>query len=341
MGHRRAGARSNTCHGVYARGQRRFWWFADFGALCRASSTQGDNEGAKAHMTKGMGIIAGRGQFPALVAREARKAGMHVAICGFHGHTDPALKAEGDTFTLVHLGQFGRLSDFFHGQGVDRLCFAGAIDKPRALDLRPDFRAARVLFRLRGKGDDALLRAVIEELESDGFKVMQAAELVPGLRAPEGVLTRRSPNAEELDDIRFGWPVARVMGRLDIGQCVVVKRGIVMAVEGPEGTDAALRRGGQLGGAGCVAIKLVKPGQDERIDLPALGTGTIGILAEMGYTCLALQAHKTLFFDREESLALAERHGIAIVALPEDFMAGEAPFPEHHRGQDPKEEPCR
>ncbi|ADP87334.1 LpxI family protein [Nitratidesulfovibrio vulgaris] len=278
-------------------------------------------------MSESMGIIAGRGQFPALVAREARRAGLRVAICGFHGHTDPSLAEACDAFSLIHLGQFGRLSEFFHGQGASRLCFAGAIDKPRALDLRPDLRAARVLFRLRGKGDDALLRAVIEELESDGFKVMQAAELVPGLRAPEGVLTRRQPGDEEWDDIRFGWPVARTMGRLDIGQCIVVKRGIVMAVEGPEGTDAALRRGGELGGAGCVAIKLVKPGQDERIDLPALGTGTIGVLAEYGYSCLALQAHKTLFFDRDESLALAERHGIAIVALPEDFMAAEAARP--------------
>lgn len=267
-----------------------------------------------------IGIIAGKGQFPVLVAREARASGMRVAICGFHGHTDPALEAEADAFTLVHLGQFGRLMTFFEDNGVRRVCFAGAISKPRALDLRPDLRAARVLFRLRGKGDDAILRAVIEELESDGLTVMQAAELVPALRAPEGVLTRRSPSDEEWDDIRFGWPVARVMGRLDIGQCIVVKRGIIMAVEGPEGTDATLKRGGELGGQGCVALKMVKPGQDERIDLPALGTTTIDTLVAHGYTCLAFEAGKTLFFDREASLARADSCGLAVVALPGDFM---------------------
>lgn len=270
-------------------------------------------------MTNSIGIIAGRGQFPLLVAREARAMGKRVVICGFHGHTSAELEEVADAFMLIHLGQFGKLLSFFGEHGVRNVCFAGAINKPKALDLRPDLRAARVLFRLRGKGDDALLRAVIEELESDGLCVSQAAKLVPSLRAPEGVLTKREPTEEEWEDIHYGWPIARIIGQLDIGQCLVVKRGIVMAVEGPEGTDATLRRGGMLGGAGCVAIKLVKPGQDERIDLPALGLDTINTLAEHGYTCLAFEAYKTLFFDREASLAQAEKHGITLVALPGSF----------------------
>lgn len=277
-------------------------------------------------MVETIGIIAGRGQFPALVARGAREAGLRVVICGFHGHTDAALQGEADAFALLHLGQLGKLIDFFLAQGVRKLCFAGAISKPKALDIRPDFRAAKVLFRLRSKGDDVLLRAVMGELESEGIAVMQAATLVPGLRAPQGVLSAREPSDEEWADIRYGWPVARIVGRLDIGQCLVLKRGMVVAVEGLEGTDATLRRGGELGGAGCVALKFVKPGQDERIDLPALGSATISILAQYGYTCLALQAGKTLFFDREESIALADRHGIAVVALPDDFMIDADPL---------------
>lgn len=271
-------------------------------------------------MTQAIGIIAGRGQFPVLVAREAKAAGKRVVMCGFHGHTDPSIAAEADIFLMLHLGQFGRVVDFFVEQKAIDVCFAGGINKPRALDLRPDWRAGRVLFRLRGKGDNAILHAVIEELEHDGLHVVQAAELVPNLRAPEGVLSRRQPNEEEWDDIRHGWPIARAMGQLDIGQCIAIKRGIILAVEGPEGTDAALRRGGELGGSDCVAIKLVKPGQDERIDLPALGITTIENLVQSGYSCLAFESGKTLFFDREESLALANKHGLAVVAVESNFM---------------------
>lgn len=266
-----------------------------------------------------IGIVAGGGQFPALVARGAREAGMGVVMCGFHGHTDPALASLADQFSMLHLGALNRLIEFFRSHGVRRLCFAGAISKPRALDLRPDFRAAKVLFRLRSKGDDVLLRAVMDELQSEGLAIVQAAELVPGLRGPDGVVSRRQPTEEEWADLRYGWPIAAAIGRLDIGQCIVVKRGMVVAVEGLEGTDALLRRGAELGGAGCVAIKIVKPGQDERIDLPAIGAATMRTLVDGGYSCLAYHSGKTLFFDREEALALADAHSLAVVGLDEAF----------------------
>lgn len=262
-----------------------------------------------------IGIIAGSGQFPLLVARAARQEGHTVVMCGFYGHTDEALESQVDEWKMLHLGQLGKLISFFKENGVTRLCFAGAISKPRALDLRPDFRAAKVLFKLRSKGDDVLLRAVLGELESEGLSIVQAAELVPGLRGPEGVLTSRQPSEDEWQDLAYGWPIAMQIGAMDIGQCVVVKRGMVVAVEGLEGTDATLRRGGELGGEGCVALKIVKPGQDERIDLPALGLGTIKTLQQGGYSCLCYQAGKALFFDREESIALADKHGISIVGI--------------------------
>lgn len=267
-----------------------------------------------------IGLIAGSGQFPRLVARGARAAGYRVVVCGFTGFTPPELAGEADVFTLLPLGQVGKLIDFFHENGVNRLCMAGAISKPRALDLKPDIRAAKLLFRLRGLGDDSLLRAVADELKSAGLELVQAAELVPGLRAPQGVQGRCKPGKDDWEAIRHGWPIGKELGRLDIGQCLVLRRSMVVAVEAIEGTDAALTRGGELGGKGCVALKLLKPGQDLRLDLPSIGLGTIELLARYQYSCLAYEAGNTLFFDREEAVRLADRHKIAVIGLTDrDF----------------------
>lgn len=262
-----------------------------------------------------LGIVAGKGQFPALVARNAREKGMGVVMAGFHGHTDPALAKEADAFIMLHLGQIGKLVDFMRARGVEKLCFAGAISKPKALDVRPDMKAMKILFSLRGKGDDALLRAVAEELARENLTVISAASFAPSLRAPMGVQTKRPPSEEEWSDIRFGWPVAQAVGRLDIGQLLVVRSGIVAAVEAIEGTDAALKRGGDLGGKGCVALKIFKPGQDKRMDQPALGPKTLRIMAEHGYSCLAYQAEDSLFFELEEAVRIADAANIAVVGL--------------------------
>lgn len=269
-------------------------------------------------MSESIGIIAGSGQFPRLVAKNAKAAGYGVVVCAFHGFTDPGLEALADAYTTVYLGQFDKVIDYFRKHCVRRLCMAGAINKPRALDLRPDFRAARILFSLRGKGDDALLRAIMADLEKEGFTLIQAAELSTSLLCPEGVLTRRGPSAEEIAEIDYGWPIAEALGRFDIGQCIVVKQSMVVAVECLEGTDAALLRGGELRGEGCVAIKRFKPKQDERVDLPSIGLQTVRLLIEQHYRCLAVDAGKTLFFDRAEALALADKHNFCIVALTEN-----------------------
>lgn len=265
-------------------------------------------------MNEPIGIIAGSGQFPRLVAQDARASGYAVFICGFHGQTDPELAAEADAFHCVHLGQFNKVIAWFREHGVRRLCMAGAISKPRALEVRPDLRAAKILFSLRGKGDDALLRAVMADLESEGFLIVHASELSSSLHCPAGVLTRRQPCAEEWSAIAYGWPIAESMGRFDIGQCLVVKDGMVVAVECLEGTDETLRRGAKLGGEGCIALKLAKPGQDERVDLPSIGLETVRLLIEYKFRCLAVQAGKTLFFDRAAALELADRHDFCIVA---------------------------
>lgn len=271
---------------------------------------------------KSIGIMAGSGQFPILVARGARRNGLRVVICGFHGNTDPALEAEADAFTLIHLGQLGKLIDFFRKNEVREACMAGAISKPKALDLKPDLRAAKLLFKLAGnKGDDAILRAVADELQSEGIRVVRPDSLAPDLSSPVGVLGAVRPSEEIWQDIRFGWNVAKTLGSLDIGQCVVVRSGIVAAVEAIEGTDAAIARGATLGGAGCTVVKVVKPGQDTRLDLPSIGEHTLRLLGEHRCSCLAFDAEGTLFFDRQSALSFADANGIAVVGLPADASA--------------------
>jgi len=271
-----------------------------------------------------IGIMAGSGQFPFLVAQGARALGYKVVICGFHGNADPALTDVADEFVMLHLGRLGDLIKFFKKNGVQQACMAGAISKPKAVtEIKPDLRVTKLIFKLAGKakGDDAILRAVAEEMQSEGINIVPPDALVPGLRPTAGILSERKPDTELWQDVRYGWRVAKEVGALDIGQCVVVKSGIVVAVEGMEGTDAALERGGALGGPGCTAVKVVKPGQDKRLDLPSLGASTIEILAKHKYACLAFDAAGTLFFDSDKALAAAKAHNICVIAVPEDAEA--------------------
>lgn len=263
-----------------------------------------------------LGIIAGSGTFPFLVARGAAANGRRTVICGLEGNADPGLADVADIFTMINMGKLGALIEFFKKNGVRDICMAGAVNKPKAMDIRPDLRAAGLLLKLlHTKGDDAILRAVAEELTKEGFNVVRPDVFAPSLRGMTGVQTRCAPNAELAGDIRFGFGVARAVGAQDIGQCIVVRSGIVVAVEAIEGTDATLERGGLLGGAGCTAMKTLKPGQDERLDLPSIGAGTVELLIKHKYACLAYEAEKTLFFDRERAVELADKAGLVIVGL--------------------------
>jgi DUF1009 family protein len=246
-----------------------------------------------------------------------------VIVCGFTGNTDPALAREADAFTMLPLGQLGRLIDFLKTHQVSRACMAGAILKPRDFSFKPDFRALRLLFRLalKGRGDDAVLSAVAAELEGEGIAVIRPDDLAPALRGPAGLLSRRSPTPGQWLDIRFGWATAKALGALDIGQCVAVKNGVIIAVEAIEGTDAALARAGELAGTGCTLIKTAKPGQDQRLDLPSLGAGTLALLARHSFACLAFEAEKTLFFDLGAALAAADAAAIAVLGIPAEAEA--------------------
>ncbi|MFO7595451.1 MAG: UDP-2,3-diacylglucosamine diphosphatase LpxI [Desulfocurvibacter africanus] len=279
---------------------------------------------ADAYSGKGtLGLIAGGGRFPFLIADGARKSGLRVVAVGFRSNTDPGLPACVDEYQELRLGQLGKLIDFFKSRGVDRVLMGGTINKARAMDIIPDFRGARLLLKLGGKGDDALLRVISDELASEGMPVRRAHELIPELLMPEGFLAGRRPSPEIMADIRFGWSVAKELGRLDIGQTVVVRRQVVAAVEALEGTDNAIRRGCSLAGQGAVVVKVFKPGQDERLDLPSVGLTTIETMREAGAACLAVEAGRSLFFDREQALSAANRAGIAVVGVSDSLLAGD------------------
>lgn len=265
-------------------------------------------------MAQTVGIIAGGGVFPITVAQNARASGMRVVGVGFPSDTSSSFSSYCDAFCWLRLGQLSKLIAFFHTHNVEQIVMAGPINKPRALDLRPDWRAAKLLFSLSTKGDDALLRAVLRELEREGFCVVSAQNFVPELPVPAGVLTHRAPSDGEYSDISLGWAITEALGRFDVGQCVVIREGIVLAIEALEGTDAALIRAGSLGGPGAVVVKRPKPGQEHRVDLPAVGLQTIETMRQIGATCLALETGHCLFFDRAQAIDLANTCGIAVVS---------------------------
>jgi len=267
---------------------------------------------------KVVGLIAGGRQFPVLVAQGVKEAGHRLVVAGFTGHTNAEVYPLADAHSELKLGQLAKLLDFLKQHKVEQVVMAGTINKPGVMDIRHfDARAVKLLFSLGGKGDDAILRAVSALLESEGMELLPPQTFAKGLLTPPGVLTRRAPDEREWADLRLGAKLARQLGRLDIGQCVVLREGIVAAVEALEGTDAAIVRGCGLGGPGCVVVKVMKPGQEERVDLPSVGPDTVRTLAKGQGVCLGVEAGKSLFFDLEATVHAADKAGIAIVGLIE------------------------
>jgi len=271
-----------------------------------------------------VGLIAGSGQFPLLFANAARQASVRVLAVGFEGETDPALSKYVDEFHLLRLGQLNRLVKTFRSAGITQAAMAGGINKTRLYSkIRPDWRAVRFLSRLRNRKDDSLLRALADELESEGILIQPSTIFLPELLAPEGILTRRKPNRREKADIAFGWTLAKAIGRLDIGQCLVVKDQAVLAVEGIDGTDATIMRGGRLCGEGAVIVKVSKPMQDLRFDVPAVGSDTIEVMKRVNARVLVLEAGKTVIFDRDKMIDVADSAGISILIQNEGFRPQE------------------
>ncbi len=261
-----------------------------------------------------IGLIAGSGQFPLLFAHAALEASLRVIAVGFDGETELSLANYVEEFHLLKLGQLNRLIRVFQKAGITRAAMAGAINKTRLYTrIRPDWRAVKLLNKLRNKKDDFILRAIAQELESEGIHIEPSTILLPGLLAPEGILTRRKPNRREEEDIAFGWQLAKGMGHLDIGQCLVVKNQSVLAVEGIDGTDATILRGGQLCREGAVVIKVSKPTQDLRFDVPAVGLETVETMRRVKAKVLVIEAGKTIIFDQESMIDAADACGISVV----------------------------
>jgi DUF1009 family protein len=270
-----------------------------------------------------VGLLAGSGRFPLVFAEKAHRLGMPVVCVGIRHEAPAELAGLVRRFYWAGIARLGRMIRCFKKEGVEHIVMAGKIHKTamhtpwRLLHFWPDWRTLRFWYHRQrpDNRDDTLLLGVIDEFAADGLRFASALDLCPELLVRPGVLTRRPPTAREEGDIAFGWALAREMGRLDVGQSVAVKERAVLAVEAIEGTDRAIVRAGELCRAGgFVVVKVAKPQQDMRFDVPTVGKTTIESMRRAGGRVLAIEAGKTIILDQEETVALADRHGITIVA---------------------------
>ena len=259
-----------------------------------------------------IGLVAGRGIYPRLVMEGAQSQGVDLAVAAFHGETDPKVASRGQPTQWLRVGQLGGLISFFKKAGIREAIFAGQITPQRLFDLRPDFKALWILARLKERNAETLFGAVAGELAKAGVRVLPATTFVEDHLAQRGLLAGPSAPKNLSAEISFGWPLAKSVARLNIGQSVVIKNGTVMAVEGFDGTDATLQRGGKLAGGKAVAIKVTSPGQDMRFDVPVIGPQTILSAAKGKVGVLVVEAGKTLILDRDEVRKLAHRHQVTV-----------------------------
>ena len=273
-------------------------------------------------MTNRIGLIAGSGQFPLLFARKAREKGWEIHAAAFRNEASLDLKQYVDTMEWFYLGQIKRLIKYFRGRNITQAVMIGAIQKTRMFtDVRPDTKAIAMIAGMRHTHDDAVLRRFADVLANEGIQIMPSTFLIPELLASPGIWTRKKPSRAESSDIAMGWNIAKSIGALDIGQCVIVAGGSVLAVEAIEGTDAAIRRGGELGKGQAVVVKVCKPNQDSRFDVPAVGLETIETMIAANIRTLAIEAGKAVVFDRQAMINRADEKKMVIVALDKDPSA--------------------
>ena len=264
----------------------------------------------------GLLIIAGAGQYPRLLAAGARKAGVkRLAVLAFRGQTDRALCRMADLHARVGVGELSKAIAWGKSTGIRDMVLAGQITPAALFTTRFDPLLLSLMRGLKVKSAHTIFGALVKLLEGEGFNILPASTFMEDYIPAAGVLTSRAPDEREEADIRHGQRAAMAMGALDIGQTVVVKEGMVLAVEAFEGTNAAICRGAKLGGKGAVVVKVAREGHDMRFDIPVVGAKTLRVLRRGKISALAFQAGRTILLDREEVLREADRHGIAIVAL--------------------------
>jgi UDP-2,3-diacylglucosamine hydrolase len=271
---------------------------------------------------KRLGLIAGNGRFPILFAQSAKAKGINVIAVAIKDEASPEIEKYVEKLYWVGIARIGKLIKTLKDEQIEKTVMAGGLTKShihsklKLLKLRPDLRAINMWYKkLKSKHDHSILEAVAGELADDGIELISSIDYVKHLMAKKGCLTKKVPTEREMADVEFGWKIAKDIARMEIGQCIIVKDKIVLAVEAIEGTNEAIRRGGKLGRGNVVVIKISKKGQDLRFDVPTVGLETIDHLKKSGGSALAIEAEKTLILDKDETIELADKDNISIVAL--------------------------
>jgi len=266
-----------------------------------------------------LGLIAGMGGLPLALAAEARKMGHYIVAIALQPPADESLKPLADEFHKISVGRFGRLLSLLKKQSITNVVMAGKVPKTLLYENKssiiPDLKAVKLLFSLKNHSDDTIMSAVVRELENKGITVHKTTDFAKDLLVTEGVMTRSKPSKKDIEDIEFGWGVAKNIGGLDIGQTVVIKNLAVMAVEAIEGTDKAINRGGKLAEKNAVVIKVSKPDQDMRFDVPVAGIETLRTMKKVSARVLALEAGKCLIMDKKKFIKEADKSGIVVMGV--------------------------
>jgi UDP-2,3-diacylglucosamine hydrolase len=276
--------------------------------------------------TSGWGLIAGNGRFPFLVLEGARSQGIEMAVIALKEEASPELQKAAKRLHWVSLGELSKTIELMHQEGITQAVMAGQVKHNKIFSsIRPDWKLAKLLFSLRRKNTDALIGAVARVLESEGIQLVDSTMFLKPLVPEPGILTRRSPNEHEAADIAYGLGVARQIAAMDIGQTVVIADSACVAVEAMEGTDETIARAARLAsGRSLVVVKVSKPGQDMRFDVPVVGLPTIEQMKKSGATALVLDAGRTLLFDRTELIQQADAAGITIQAVAPPELVGDS-----------------
>ena len=262
-----------------------------------------------------LGIIAGNGVYPRLLADEARRAGVEkIVAAAFTDETDPVLERHVNVLEWMRVGQLGRLLKFFRSQGIQHAIMAGQIAPKNLFDLRPDLKALVLLGKLKQRNAESIFAAIADELAKIDVDLLPAATFLEDSLAQSGVIAGPKLSPRQEHDVELGWNAAKEIARLDIGQTIIIKNGTIVAVEALEGTNEAIKRGGTLAREGAVMVKVSKPNQDMRFDVPVIGVETVRIAAESGVRVIAVEAGKTLLLERDAVIALANGSNMSVVA---------------------------
>lgn len=267
------------------------------------------------------GLIAGNGQFPFLVLEGARKQGASLALVAISEETDKRIDEIADNVIWVGIGQLGKMISFFKKEDVTKVMMAGQVKHVQIFSgALPDVRMLKMLWNLPKRNTDALIGGVAAEMLKEGIELIDSTYFVKDHLAPAGVLTRRKPTDIEQGNIEYGLKIAEEIARLDLGQTIVVRAKACVAIEAMEGTDATINRAGELANGKLTVVKVAKPDQDMRFDVPVVGVPTIEAMIQAGATCLSITTGKTLIFDRDEMIALADKNKICVIGTPETIL---------------------